>query len=614
MNLFLVALAFVFVSVLPFCFSLPLFFFLFLYLWIRIHKKRYLLLFSILAATHFLQVMPSSTEIGEYTIYEMHVSYALAKNERSRIVVYDIEELSYYDRIQVEDIEPIASLNNLYLFSFEQKMNQQNITHQAKSYQRIAHSNSFRSKLFAYFKNRGDPFLFSALYGIYEEETFLTSLGLPILTWLQMLSAFLKKQRKEYTVFLPLLLGLLYSVFFFFPPVLVRWVLAGLGRICFSDWKKSNGFVLIGYILIFPYGGLDLCFLFPLLFVLLQKKEQEKWRTIVLIGIQSIYFGKVNPFSLFCFSWLKKLYAVVFMIGWIHPIEPFDLPFFSFSIQTHSSSFAAVLLISLLLFILRHKKRAALFCSFGLIFYLLFAFRLSPFFHIYVLNIGQGDCTLVVEPFQKSVVMIDAGQNLYRDTVEEIIYPFLEAIHINKIDLLILTHDDFDHSGGAEALAQKVEIKTIMQNRSEPIAMDYPIYSLLIDREAKDENDESIVTFIEYDGRSYLWMGDASTDIEKELIEHYDLERIDVLKLGHHGSITSSSLAFLEELEPQLALISVGKNNRYNHPHPEVLARLEELHIDALSTSTEGMIHIFSFHDFCFFETSRGSLGRIERD
>lgn len=614
MNLFLIGLAFVLVCIPSFSFVLPLFFFLLLYLSIRIQKKRYLLLFLVLAAIHFLQILPNQAEVGEYTIYEMHASYALAQKGRSRIVVYEIDELSYYDRIQVEEIEPITSLNNLYLFSFEQKMEKQGILSQASSYQPTAHSTSFRSRLFAYFKNRGNPFLFSALYGIYEEETFLTNLGLPVVTLIQMFYTFLKKRRKGYAVFLPILLGLLYSVFFFFPPLLVRWILTVLGSLCFSDWKKSNGFVLIGYLLIFPYGGLDLCFLFPLLFLLLQKKEQEKWRYIVSIGIQSIYFGKVNPFSLFCFSLFKKLYALLFVIGWIYPIEPFDWPFFSFSIQTRSSSLGICFLISLMVFILRHKKRSALLCAFGFIFYLVCSFRLSPFFHIYVLNIGQGDCTIVVEPFQKSVVMIDAGQNLYRDNVTEIIHPFLEAVHIDTIDLLILTHDDFDHSGGAEALAQKIEIKKIMQDRSAPLDMNYPMDSLLVDREAKDENDESIVTFIEYDGISYLWMGDAGINIEKELIERYDLKRIDVLKLGHHGSMTSSSLEFLEELQPQLALISVGKNNRYNHPHPEVLAHLKELHIDALATSTEGMIHIFSFHDFCFFETSQGNFGRIEAD
>lgn len=208
--------------------------------------------------------------------------------------------------------------------------------------------------------------------------------------------------------------------------------------------------------------------------------------------------------------------------------------------------------------------------------------------------------------------MIDAGQNLYRDNVEQIIVPFLRSRHIGELTALIATHDDFDHSGGVESLAQHIPIGQVITKRNEPVDVDYPFYSLAPERQAKDENDESIVSYFSYDGTDYLWMGDAGIDVEKQLLEQYDLSGVDVLKLGHHGSGTSSSFGFLMETDPQLALISVGKNNRYKHPHTQVLDSLAELRIDTLMTKEDGMVHLFSWNSIRLFETASGKIGFLK--
>lgn len=237
---------------------------------------------------------------------------------------------------------------------------------------------------------------------------------------------------------------------------------------------------------------------------------------------------------------------------------------------------------------------------------------LNPFFNVYMLDIGQGDCTLIVEPFMRSAVMIDCGQNLYRDNVEEIIDPFLKAHHISKLDALILTHEDFDHSGGLEALKEKVEIKQIVQTSNQKIDVDYPFFSLLEDRKSNNENDNSIISYFIYDGIQYLWTGDAGIEIEEQFMKAYSELEVDVLKLGHHGSSTSSSYAFLKEIQPQLGLISVGANNRYGHPDNEVISNCDKLNIDLLMTKDVGMIHIFTFKGIAFFRTQTGLFGILE--
>ena len=95
-------------------------------------------------------------------------------------------------------------------------------------------------------------------------------------------------------------------------------------------------------------------------------------------------------------------------------------------------------------------------------------------------------------------------------------------------------------------------------------------------KEYDNENDNSNVIYTELDGYKFMFMGDASSTTEKEILDKYNLPDIDVLKVGHHGSKTSSSKDFINEIKPKYSIISVGKNNRYGHPNKEVLENLEK--------------------------------------
>ena len=95
-------------------------------------------------------------------------------------------------------------------------------------------------------------------------------------------------------------------------------------------------------------------------------------------------------------------------------------------------------------------------------------------------------------------------------------------------------------------------------------------------KEYNNENDNSNVIYTEIDGYKFMFMGDASITTEKEIMSKYNLSNIDVLKVGHHGSRTSSSKEFINEISPKYSVISVGKNNRYGHPNKEVLDNLND--------------------------------------
>ena len=99
--------------------------------------------------------------------------------------------------------------------------------------------------------------------------------------------------------------------------------------------------------------------------------------------------------------------------------------------------------------------------------------------------------------------------------------------------------------------------------------------SFLNNKDYGNENDNSSVIYTELNNYKFLFMGDAGVEVEEDLIEKYNLQDIDVLKVGHHGSKTSSSKSFIDEINPKYSIISVGKNNRYGHPNDSVLDNLE---------------------------------------
>ncbi len=236
-----------------------------------------------------------------------------------------------------------------------------------------------------------------------------------------------------------------------------------------------------------------------------------------------------------------------------------------------------------------------------------FIWKLDPFFHVYQLDVGQGDAAVIVEPFQKSVIMIDAAGRFNHDNASDIYLPFLSSRQIYKLDALIISHSDFDHNGAVDSLKAKIPIATLITQSEETFSCHYAFELLLPNRTLlnEEENDKSLICAFRYDGFQYLWTGDASKAIEKQLLEHYSLQA-DIVKLGHHGSKTSSDGNFLRALQPSLALISSGYQNRYDHPNLEVLIQLNRLGIDRLNTADHGGVHLFSFHHLLGIETADG--------
>ena len=161
-------------------------------------------------------------------------------------------------------------------------------------------------------------------------------------------------------------------------------------------------------------------------------------------------------------------------------------------------------------------------------------------------------------------------------------------------------HGDYDHMGDTLNVIENIKVKKVIFNCGEYNDLEQDLIKVLDKKHIKyyscikelnidknklyflqtkkydNENDNSNVIYTELDGFKFMFMGDASTTTEKEILDKYNLLEIDVLKVGHHGSKTSSGKEFINEINPKYSIISVGKNNRYGHPNKEVLKNLED--------------------------------------
>lgn len=216
-----------------------------------------------------------------------------------------------------------------------------------------------------------------------------------------------------------------------------------------------------------------------------------------------------------------------------------------------------------------------------------------PKYEMYFLNVGQGDSTLL--RYKNLNIMFDTGGLKNIDLANKSLIPFLKKKRIRKIDAIFITHDDYDHVGALNKLNDGFNVTNVYYSSKVNdylMLNDLKIYNLNPYKEGRNSNENSGVFYFEIKNKKTLIMGDATVQNEKEIMKKYPNLKIDILKVGHHGSKTSSSFDFLSSISPKIAIISVGANNFYGHPHENVLANLNSLNINYLRTDKEGTIKI----------------------
>lgn len=235
---------------------------------------------------------------------------------------------------------------------------------------------------------------------------------------------------------------------------------------------------------------------------------------------------------------------------------------------------------------------------------------------VHFLDVGQGDATLIILPNQK-VILIDGGPTKSGKRIIKT----LQRLHIKKIDLVVATHPDIDHIGGLITILKEIKVEKVLDSGKKYNTHTYYAFKNIIEKKnillkqakegkflhmdptvkiqilndakkKEDNNESSVVLKVSYKKADILLTGDADVFVEEQMLSKgYDISA-EVLKVGHHGSYTSTSPRFLENVHPNYAIISYANRNEYGHPHKRVLERLKEQRVMVFRTAQSGMISI----------------------
>lgn len=276
----------------------------------------------------------------------------------------------------------------------------------------------------------------------------------------------------------------------------------------------------------------------------------------------------------------------------------------------------------------RNRRRKAICASFLFIMPILTT-AAKPYWQeegiVTMFDMGQGDAILIEAPYHEAVVMIDAGSAFQFEEMEpargvykNIVRSYFHQRGIKQLDALILTHEDMDHIGSVFFILEEVKVKEVIVSpyfdtdilqvfqhiqpglhvtkteAGQELSINDALYFRVLapSYDTGNANENSLVLYANL-GINWLFTGDISQAEEEKLVRSpFDLN-IDVLKVAHHGSNSSSGETFIQAIQPQIALISVGRNNRYGHPHEEVLDVLKAHHVTIYRTDRDGAIQFF---------------------
>ncbi len=246
-----------------------------------------------------------------------------------------------------------------------------------------------------------------------------------------------------------------------------------------------------------------------------------------------------------------------------------------------------------------------------------------PLLTVTLLDVGQGDAIVVQSPGGR-VLVVDTGPISQADDMgRRVVLPFLRSQGIGRIDALLLTHPHDDHVGGAASLLERIPVARILvpttdsseavyrhvlaaaEGRRVPVvilergqALDFGdgLRAEVLNpsrNSASSPNNGSLSIRLRFGNAAIVLTGDAESDAEAEMADSCDLGA-DVLKLGHHGSRTSTTERFLDSVRPQAAIVSVGARNIFGHPNPAVMSRLSGRRIPVFRTDRDGAITVVS--------------------
>lgn len=353
---------------------------------------------------------------------------------------------------------------------------------------------------------------------------------------------------------------------------------------------------------------------------------------IVALGIATLVFSFLLPIaSIIASANMILIEGMFYFVNFTSNLTISYLPIYNFSLIDGIIFY--FFLIIIIYSINKYNSKVLLFFTF-----LLAIFSFSNYLYldneeilpknnlsVVAIDVGQGDAILIKFPNDK-IALIDAGNSTeYFDNGERVIYPLLQKLEIDKIHTAFISHMDSDHFAGIISLVEKSIIDTIYKPYDK-LSIKDKIFEEFVEANniylkyysegsfeiegAKvfflndtssatykqfDSNNKSGIIKICYGNNSFLFVGDAEVEAEEYLVNLYDrFLNADVLKIGHHGSSTSSSEEFIELVNPEIGIISAGVMNKFNHPSTKIVNRYKERNVKLFRTDHEGAIILTS--------------------
>lgn len=264
---------------------------------------------------------------------------------------------------------------------------------------------------------------------------------------------------------------------------------------------------------------------------------------------------------------------------------------------------------------------------------------IPKYLEVSFIDVGQGDSIFIKSPSGK-VILIDGGATTANgsDMGEKVVTPFLLDKGISKIDIIVMTHTDSDHAGGLKSIIEKMDVKAVAVSDSADFLKEKPLFNAIKSKSVKlirikpnsrieieggmyfealnsdtliTDNDKSLVLRMTYRNKKFLFVGDASQNYERSLLDEKIPITADVLKVSHHGSKYATTDDFLNAVHPKVAVISVGKNNLFGHPSGEVIDRLLKHGSEIFRTDKDGCVTVFSDGNSIEIKTMNGKREKL---
>lgn len=399
---------------------------------------------------------------------------------------------------------------------------------------------------------------------------------------------FLLRKIFDKNKYLSLLLLFIYSIFFDFELKLLFLIIDFILSFFEVDNINNLSIKIIVITLIDINLFLNYSILLTLIYSFIYKSNY--YNSKFLIGlVQSFFFGQVNILSCLVYNWYLNIRIFIFIISLLSFVCPLLLPIYLlvmkvlsciiyiFLISIRGKISIITLMILLIGYLFGIKKDYQL--------YLLLLMCLltlnNPIKHVTFIDVGQGDAALISNLNYK--ILIDTGSAYNYHKLKKTLYE--EGVY--TLDYLLISHNDEDHCGNVDNLLNDFKVKNIVYEKGDIAYKD--LYFNCLDVGIFDnDNDNSVVYYLDINDFSFLFTGDISKNVERLIVNRYAIDKVNCLKVSHHGSTTGTSSYFVGKILPDYAIIST--NGKYNHPHKETLDTLNSYLVDILITKELGNI------------------------